>query len=96
MLESKTRSVLKSISWRIIGTIDTIIISYLIVGNTSVALSIGGIEVISKMVLYFAHERVWNYLKIGKIKKSHKEVMWFMLKLIGMCVLALIIATITG
>ena len=69
MVESKTRSVLKSISWRIIGTIDTMVISYLIVGNTSVALSIGGIEVISKMVLYFAHERIWNYLKMGKNEK---------------------------
>ncbi|MCQ0111120.1 Uncharacterized membrane protein [Zhouia amylolytica] len=53
-------SVLKTISWRIIGTIDTMIISYILTGNFTVALGIGGIEVVSKMILYYLHERAWN------------------------------------
>lgn len=52
-------SILKAVSWRIIGTIDTIVIAYLFTGETSVALGIGGFEVITKMALYFLHERAW-------------------------------------
>jgi uncharacterized membrane protein len=57
-------SVYKTISWRIIGTIDTMIISYALTGKLDIAMSIGGIEVISKMTLYYVHERAW--LKITK------------------------------
>ncbi|CAM1335218.1 DUF2061 domain-containing protein [Tenacibaculum aestuariivivum] len=64
--ENPIRSVVKSISWRIIGTIDTVIISWLITGELSLAFSIGSIELVTKMVLYFFHERVWNKIKWGK------------------------------
>lgn len=57
---NKKIALLKTISWRIIGTIDTMIISFILTGNFTVALGIGGIEVISKMVLYYFHERAWN------------------------------------
>lgn len=49
----------KAITWRIVGTIDTMIISYIMTGNFKIAFSIGGFEVFSKMVLYFFHERIW-------------------------------------
>lgn len=52
-------SLLKTISWRIIGTLDTMFISYLLTGELSVAMSIGGIEVVTKMILYYFHERAW-------------------------------------
>lgn len=52
-------SLLKTISWRVIGTIDTIGISYLLTGKLDVAMGIGGIEVVSKMILYYIHERAW-------------------------------------
>ena len=64
--EKPLRSMVKSISWRIIGTIDTILISWLITGTLSVAFSIGSIELVTKMVLYFFHERIWNTIKWGK------------------------------
>ena len=54
---SYKRHIAKTISWRIIGTIDTVIISGLITGSWGAGLAIGGVEVISKMVLYFLHER---------------------------------------
>jgi uncharacterized membrane protein len=60
------RSLFKSISWRIIGTLDTILISWLVTGALSVAFAIGSIEMITKMVLYFFHERIWNSIKWGK------------------------------
>ena len=64
--EKPLRSFVKSISWRIIGTLDTVLISWLVTGALSVAFAIGSIEMITKMVLYFFHERVWNIIKWGK------------------------------
>ena len=64
--EKPIRSILKAISWRIVGTIDTIIISYFITGKITMAITIGSIEVVTKMMLYFFHERLWNIIKWGK------------------------------
>ena len=64
--EKPMRSIVKSISWRVIGTLDTILISWLVTGALTIAFSIGAIELITKMVLYFFHERVWNSIKWGK------------------------------
>ena len=64
--EKPIRSVLKTISWRVIGTVDTILISWIITGQIALALSIGSIELVTKMVLYFFHERIWNRIKWGK------------------------------
>lgn len=57
------RSLAKTVSWRVIGTIDTVLISWIVTGTAALALSIGAIELISKMILYFFHERVWNIIK---------------------------------
>lgn len=64
--ESPKRSIVKSISWRVVGTLDTIIISWLVTGTLSLAFSIGLVELVTKMVLYFFHERIWNAIKWGK------------------------------
>ena len=64
--ESPIRSLIKTLSWRIVGTIDTILISWAITGQIALALSIGSIELVTKMVLYFFHERIWNTIKWGK------------------------------
>ena len=60
------RSLLKTISWRVIGTLDTVFISWLITGKLTLAFSIGTIELVTKMLLYFFHERVWENIKWGK------------------------------
>ena len=64
--EKPIRSIIKSISWRIVGTIDTILISWVITGQVKTAFSIGAIELGTKMLLYFFHERAWNSIKWGK------------------------------
>ena len=64
--ERPKRSIVKSISWRIIGTMDTILISYLVTGTLTVAFSIGTVELFTKMILYFFHERLWNTINWGK------------------------------
>lgn len=60
------RSLLKTISWRIIGTLDTILISWVITGALRLAFSIGFIELVTKMLLYFFHERAWAKIKWGR------------------------------
>ena len=63
---SYKRHIAKTISWRILGTLDTIILSWVITGSWKLGLSIGGVEVITKMVLYFLHERAWyKFSKFG-------------------------------
>jgi len=63
--EKVSRSIAKSVSWRIIGTLDTIFISWIVTGTISVALSIGLVELVTKMTLYVIHERIWNTIKWG-------------------------------
>lgn len=64
--ENIKRSLVKTISWRAVGTITTVSISYIITGTMALAFSIGGIELVSKMLLYFFHERAWEKIKWGK------------------------------
>lgn len=64
--EKPLRSVLKAISWRVVGTLDTITISWFLTGELALAFSIGSVELFTKMILYFFHERMWNQVKWGK------------------------------
>ena len=64
--ERPERSILKSVTWRVIGTVDTVIISWIITGTLTLAFSIGFVELLSKMILYFLHERIWNKVRWGK------------------------------
>lgn len=72
---SLTRHILKTISWRVVGTIDTILVSWLVSGNMHTGLKIGGLEVGTKMLLYFLHERAWYKVRFGtpKAKSSTAE-----------------------
>ncbi|MCK5178336.1 MAG: DUF2061 domain-containing protein [Candidatus Omnitrophica bacterium] len=58
--ENNKRSIAKTVSHRILGTLTTAIIVYLFTGKLILAISVGGVEVIAKIVLYFFHERTWN------------------------------------
>ena len=66
LVESRKISLIKGVTWRIIGTLDTIFLSWLFTGNISQALKIGGIELFTKIILFYLHERVWTYLNLGK------------------------------
>ncbi|HSF56375.1 MAG TPA: DUF2061 domain-containing protein [Algoriphagus sp.] len=71
--DSNAKSLLKSISWRIVGTIDTIIISYIVTGELVMAVSIGSVEVVSKVLLYYLHERVWENATKEKTNEPEAE-----------------------
>ena len=81
MVESpKTRSLVKTLTWRIVATTDTFIIAWLITGHLDWAGAIAGIEVLTKMFLYYGHERVWNsigWLKPKKDKEEHTQIFPF-------------------
>ena len=64
--ELKTRSVLKALSWRMVGTLDTVLLSWVISGKWQIAMSIGTLELVTKTILYYFHERAWNVVKWGR------------------------------
>lgn len=63
--QSRKRHLLKTFSWRIIGTIDTVFLGWLVTGSIFVGMKIGGFEVITKLFLYYFHERLWYKLRYG-------------------------------
>ncbi len=67
---SRKRHVLKTITWRIIGTLDTMLIAWVISGDPMVGISIGGVELFTKMILYYIHERAWYKSNFGVDKKD--------------------------
>lgn len=69
-LVSHKRHIMKTITWRLVGTIDTILIGWVISGNPLIGLKIGSVEIITKMILYYLHERVWYKSKFGVRKKD--------------------------
>ncbi|ETN95808.1 DUF2061 domain-containing protein [Zhouia amylolytica] len=74
---SNTRHILKTISWRVVGTIDTMLLAWVISGDPMMGLKIGGAEVITKMLLYYLHEKAWYKLNFGlsfrRRKKENKK-----------------------
>ena len=64
--EKPLRSVIKALTWRLIGTIDTLLVSYFLTGKIGLATSIASIDFVTKLVLYFFHERIWNHINWGK------------------------------
>jgi uncharacterized membrane protein len=59
------RHLLKTITWRVVGTIDTMLLGWFVSGDIKTGLTIGGLEVITKMFLYFIHERIWYKIDLG-------------------------------
>ncbi|MDC0459780.1 DUF2061 domain-containing protein [Crocinitomicaceae bacterium] len=70
---SVKRHVAKTITWRLLGTIDTMIIGWFITGNPITGLKIGGVEVITKLLLYYFHERLWFRLNLGLPHRNQGE-----------------------
>jgi uncharacterized membrane protein len=63
---TKKRSALKAITWRVIGTADTFVISWVITKEPVTAGAIASFEVFTKTILYYFHERGWNYIQWGR------------------------------
>ncbi len=74
MREKHSRSVIKALSWRATGTVDTILVSLIVTGKLSLALSIGLVELFTKIGLYYVHERVWNRISYGRDERKDYEI----------------------
>ncbi|MGV3510901.1 MAG: DUF2061 domain-containing protein [Novosphingobium sp.] len=71
--EAHTRSVVKAISWRTLGSIDTFLLGWLFTGSAKAAGAIAGTEVITKIGLYYFHERVWSSISWGTKRPQVEE-----------------------
>ena len=67
--ESRLRSVLKAASWRVLATLTTIAIAWLVSGDISIALEIGAWEVMAKILVYYFHERAWAMVPLGSVRR---------------------------
>ena len=74
---SRKRSLIKSITWRVVASAATFLIAWFITGKISWASSIGCLEIITKTFLYYFHERGWNYIFWGKYVKGSKKFKFF-------------------
>ncbi len=72
MADKHYRSLVKAVSWRVTGTIDTMIVSYLVTRQVKLALTISAVELVTKIILYYGHERVWEKLSFGRVKEPQK------------------------
>ena len=74
MIEKHYRSLIKEVSWRASGTVDTIVISFFVTGKIRLAVSIGCIELFTKVCLYYLHERFWEKIPFGRMKPEEYSI----------------------
>lgn len=67
--ESRLRSIFKAITYRIIGTITTAVVAFAVTGEASLALAIGAVEPFAKIIIYYLHERAWQLLPRGYVRR---------------------------
>ena len=65
--ETQIRSVAKALSWRVLATLTTGLLVFVFTGSLEVALTVGALEAVAKLLLYFVHERVWDRLGFGRV-----------------------------
>ena len=69
-METHVRSIAKAVSWRIVATLTTVLLVFVFTGNLLVSGGVGLTELLSKLLIYYVHERVWNAIGFGRIKKT--------------------------
>jgi len=72
-MEKRVRTLMKTLSWRIVATSTTVILVFLLTKNLTTSASIGLLEIIVKTAIYFAHERIWNKLNFGRENPKAKS-----------------------
>jgi len=64
--EAHRRSIAKAVTWRLMASLDTFVISFLVTGRVGIAGSIAGIEMLTKIAFYYLHERIWAAVQWGR------------------------------
>jgi len=73
-LETRKRSMVKALSWRTLAAIITATVVYFMTGHLKFAAEIGLIDTVTKLLIYFMHERVWNRIDYGRLQTPDYEV----------------------
>lgn len=73
-MDSHSRSLAKAISYRILGSICTALIFYVLTGKLTMSIGAGALDIVAKLGLYFLHERVWNRIQYGRPKPPEYEI----------------------
>ena len=72
-MDKISRSLIKTLTYRVAGSVILIVATYLITGNLTLSIAVGGLEFIIKLIMYFLHERFWNLISWGK---SDGKIIW--------------------
>ncbi len=70
MKETHSRSILKSITWRVLATLTTMILVFIFTGDLVVSLGVGVLEAIFKIIIYYLHERTWDKIRWGRKNRN--------------------------
>ncbi len=73
-METRYRSILKAISWRAGGTVVTFVVAWTLTGKLDLAVQIGALDTVIKIVAFYAHERLWNRLSFGKLRPPEYQI----------------------
>ncbi|MEZ4443002.1 MAG: DUF2061 domain-containing protein [Polyangiaceae bacterium] len=73
-METRRRSLLKAITWRILAVIITTTVAYFLTGEFAFAVEIGLIDTVAKLGIYFAHERIWTRIPYGKVETPDYQI----------------------
>ena len=72
--DTRKRSVIKTLTWRVTGSFATFLIAWIIGGDLGIASTIAVIQIVANTLLYYFHERVWNLVTWGRINTAAKEI----------------------
>ena len=73
-METQKRSIAKTISWRVVATIITGVVTYFLTGRLDFAVTVGLADTFVKFFTYYAHERTWTRISYGKIRPADFEI----------------------
>lgn len=74
-MDKHARTLMKTLSWRIAATSTTIILVFLLTGDSVLSAGVGSLEVVVKTVVYYIHERMWNMSNFGRGKPKNRPAM---------------------
>ena len=74
MEDSRTRSFVKGISWRVIATLTTMTLVFLFTSNLAITVGVGIFDILTKLLFYYIHERVWLKITWGRYVDTEKSV----------------------
>jgi uncharacterized membrane protein len=73
-MESKSRSIAKAVSYRVLGSTTTALIAFVLTRKAGLSADLGILDLVLKIGLYFVHERLWNHITFGRSKRPEYEI----------------------